>query len=185
MYIPKKISEEIVLKNRHRKIIKKEFLEKNWEISSYLIYAHDTEITIWTFILPLTKDGQIIYIKEYRAWPEKVVISFPVGALDDNITEIENCKKELEEETWYTSENIIYLWDSIIENYYEWEAKYYVALNCELKWKQELDVGENIDVYKTSVSDFYKMVLSWEVKSSKTAYCFLLAKEKGYFDWLL
>lgn len=171
-----------MLSNEHVKIIQKDFKEGSWNISSFLIYWHNKEKTIWTFILPLLEDGSLLYIKEFRAWPEKIIISFPVWALEDWLTEIENSRKELEEETWYTSNNIFYLWSSIIENNFEWEAKFYIAKNCYKISEQNLENWENIDVHRASIDSFYKMILEWKVCSSKTAYCFLLAKEKWFFN---
>lgn len=180
MYIPKKISEKIVISNKYLKVAKKIFSEENWKKNSFLITSHNKKKSIWTFVLPITSNGEIIYLKEYRYWPEKIVINFPVGILENWISEIKNCKRELLEETWYDSDEIIYLWKSIIENYFEWEIKYYIAKNCKKSSKQKLDNWENIEVFKTSTENFENMILWWEVESSKTAYCFFLALKSGY-----
>ena len=103
--------------------------------------------------------------------------------LDDWVDEIENCKRELKEETWYFSEEIEFLWESIIENYFEWKVLYYIAKNCKKISNQDLEIWENIWVFKTSSSEFEKMISDWKVLSSKTAYCFLLAKLKKYFSF--
>ncbi|PID87665.1 hypothetical protein CSB07_00235 [Candidatus Gracilibacteria bacterium] len=188
-----KIMEKKVLFNKYVKVIQKDFLDSNLNKSSFLVYGHNKKRTVGTFILPITINNEIIYIKEYRAGPEKYVISFPVGALEDNLSEIENCKKELLEETGYVSndfeylgESIIennfeYLGESIIENNFEGKSVYYIARNCEYIKKQDLDVGEDIKVYKSSISDFKKMILSGEINFAKTVYCFFLAEFKGYF----
>ena len=178
---PKKILEKEILSNKYIKILQKDFINPNFSKSSFLIYWHNKEQTIWTFVIPITKDNEIIYIKEYRAWPETEVISFPVWALEDNISEIENCKKELEEETWYISNNIEYLWECIIENNFEWKAKFYIALGCTKKYKQNLENWENIKVYKTAIGDFKNMIINWKINFAKTVYWFTLAENKWYF----
>ena len=180
MYIPKKVSEKIIASNPYLKITEKKFFEESWKQSNFLITSHNKQKSIWTFVLPITDKNEIIYLKEYRYWPEKVIINFPVGILEDWISEIENCKRELQEETGYNSDNVTYLWKSIIENYFEWEIKYYIAKNCKRLSKQKLDNWENIKVFKTSIENFEKMILWWEVESSKTAYCFFLALKSGY-----
>lgn len=50
--------------------------------------------------------------------------------LEDNISHIENAKNELLEETGYISEDIDYLGESIIENYFEGKISYFIARNC-------------------------------------------------------
>lgn len=179
---PIKIMEKEALSNKYVKVIQKDFLDSNFNKSSFLVYWHNKKKTVWTFILPITTDNKIIYIKEYRAWPEKYIISFPVWALEDNLSEIENCKKELLEETWYISNNFKYLWESIIESNFEWKAVYYIAKDCKYIKNQNLDIWENIKVYKTSINNFKKMILNWKVNFTKTVYCFFLAESKWYFN---
>ena len=87
----------------------------------------------------------------------------------------------MKEETWYFSEEIEFLWESIIENYFEWKVLYYIAKNCKKISNQDLEIWENIWVFKTSISEFEKMISDWKVLSSKTGYCFLLAKLKKIF----
>ncbi len=182
MYTPKKIKEKIIAFDKYRKILRKYFLEENWEVSEFFIYAHNNKQSIWTFVLPITENWEIIYTKEYRAWPEEIVTWIPVWALEDNVSEIENCKNELEEEAWYTSDEYHFLWESIIEWNFEWKAKYYLAKNCKPLEKQNLDIWENITVHKTTIKNFREMILTWEINFPKVAYCFFLAWEKWYLD---
>ena len=178
---PKKIYEKVVAQNPYLKVSEKRYEDENGNISSFLITWHNREKTIWTFVLPITQDWEILYLKEYRYWPEDFVINFPVWMLDDWVDEIENCKRELKEETWYFSEEIEFLWESIIENYFEGKIRYYIAKNCKKISNQNLEIWENIWVFKTSISEFEKMISDWKVLSSKTAYCFFLAKLKNMF----
>lgn len=175
---PKKIFEKIVVENPYLKVSEKKFEDENWKVSSFLITWHNKRSQIWTFILPITEDWEIIYLKEYRYWPERFIINFPVWILENWLSELENCKKELLEETWYFSENIEFLAESIIENYFEWKIHFYVAKNCKKVSNQDLENGENIEVFKDTIENFEKKILSWEVLSSKTCYCFLLARAK-------
>ena len=179
MQIPKKIKEIEVVNNWYVKVIDKIFLEKDWKEHSFLVLSNNNKIVAWTYVLPITEDNQIIYLKEFRVWIEKVIINFPLGTLEDWLTEVENCKKELEEEAWYTSDDFKYLWKSFVENAQEWEVKYYLAKNCKNIWEQKLETCENIDVFTTTIENFENMILNWEVESSKTAYIFLLARKKG------
>ncbi len=181
MESPKKIWERIIASNPYLKVMEKKFQDDLWNESSFLITWHNKEKSIWTFVLPLTKDKKILYLKEYRYGPEKFVINFPVWILEYWLTETENCKIELQEETWYTSENIQYIWNSIIENYFQWEVKYYIAYDCEKISKTKLENWEKIEVFSASVENFEKMILEGEVLSSKTAYIFLLARMKNLF----
>ncbi|ATU05682.1 hypothetical protein BKN14_04575 [Candidatus Gracilibacteria bacterium HOT-871] len=181
MKIPEKIFEKIIVSNPYLKVSQKDYIDEKGNKSSFLITGHNKKESIGTMILPITSDGQILYLKEYRYGPEKFVINFPVGMLDDGISEIENCKKELLEETGYISDEIELLTESIIENYFEGTLRYFVAKNCKKLKSQELEAGENIEIFSSSLEDFQKLILDGKVLSSKTAFCFFLAKAKGYF----
>ena len=159
MKIPEKIFEKIIVSNPYLKVSQKDYKDEKWNKSSFLITWHNKKESIWTMILPITSDWQILYLKEYRYWPEKFVINFPVWMLDDGISEIENCKKELLEETWYISDEIELLTESIIENYFEWTLRYFVAKNCKKLKSQELEAWENIEIFSSSLEDFQKLIL--------------------------
>lgn len=181
MYIPKKISQKTVVHNPYLKVMEKKFLESNWKQSSFLIMAHNKKQSEATFVLPVTEYGTMIYLQEFRYGPEKVIINFPVGMLEDNISPIENVKRELYEETGYMSDNIEFLWESIIENYFEGRILYFIAKNCKKCGMQKLECGENIQVCETSIDEFEKMIIDGKVLSSKSAFCFYLAKMKNKF----
>lgn len=180
MFIPKKISESLVAANPYLKVMNKKFVDKEGRESNFLITSNNKKKSIWTFIMPITEDDKIIYLKEYRYGPEKIVINFPVWMLDDGLSELDNCKKELREETGYESQDIVFLWESIVENYFEWSVKYYIAKWCKKTSNPKYDFSEKIEVYSCSPEEFEKMILNWEILSSKTCYCFFLAKSMWF-----
>lgn len=174
MQLPEKLSEKVLFDNGYRRL-----LEKKFEIKNSVIHDYQTTsisgINIATMIIPITSDWQIIYNKEFKYWPEKLMISFPVGVLDEGISRIENAKKELKEESWYETKNIEYIWETIAANYDDTIISYFLARNCVFIW-QDLELWEYIETYKTSVENFEKMILSWEVKCPLTISCFFLAR---------
>jgi len=178
---PNKISEEILIKNWYIKIIKKIFSNEKWILSNFLISSHDKKTSIWTMILPITLDNKIILLEEYRYWPEEFVFNFPVWMLEDWISEIDNSINELEEETWYSCNKLSYLWESIVENYFEWKVKYYIAKDCYKKQTQHLDKWENINIHLFTKNEFENLIKNWVIKDSKTVYCYTIAK----FNWLI
>lgn len=180
MKIPIKISEKIVVQNPYLKVLEKNFVDENGKTSSFLITGHNQEETEATFILPLTKNNTILYLKEFRYWPEEIVINFPVWMLENGFSHHENAKKELLEETGYFSDEIEFLGETIIENYFEGKISYFIAKNCEKLWNQNLEEGEKIEVFEASIEEFEGMILDGKVRSSKTAFCFLLAKMKKF-----
>ena len=123
MYIPQKFYEEILVSNPYLKVSEKKYFDEHWKESSFLITWHNRNKTVWTCVLPITKDKRIIYLKEFRYWPEDWIINFPIWMLDDWVDEISNWKRELEEETWFYSDDLDFLSETII-----WNEKYFIML---------------------------------------------------------
>ncbi len=174
---PKKISEKIVLNNWFRKIISKNFEDKNWKKSNFLITSHSW-ITKSVVILVLTENNEILYIKNFVYWIEEEIISFPMWWIEKKDSKIKTVKKELKEETWYNSDEIIFLFEGIVSYYEDTKIFHYIAKNCKI-WKQNLESTEFIEVKKTSIKNFEKMILDWKVKCPLTISCFYFAKGKG------
>jgi ADP-ribose pyrophosphatase len=179
MEIPKKVSEKIVLDNNYRKIISKDFEWKNWKISNFLIASHSWQNKA-VVILPITKENKIICIKEFRYWIEDILIWFPMWWVELNLSLKENAKKELNEETGYSSENIELIWENITWNYEDTLIYNFIARNC-IPWKQNLENTEFIEYFELSIEDFEQKIINWEVKCPLTLSCFCFAKMK----WLV
>ena len=61
-------------------------------------------------VVPVTDDGRIIMVRQYRNALERFTLEIPAGALDDPEEPGINCSaRELEEETGYRSENLEWL----------------------------------------------------------------------------
>jgi len=57
-------------------------------------------------ILPITPEGKIIFVKQYRYPFDKIMIELPAGKLDKGEDPFNCATRELTEETGYTSGNI-------------------------------------------------------------------------------
>ena len=74
-----------------------------------------------------------------------VAVSFPAGYIEKDETAIEAARRELREETGYTTDNLIHL-----DSFYQDEGvskafnHSYLALNAERKYEQDLDENEFI-----------------------------------------
>ena len=88
-------------------------------------------------------DNNIILVRQLRPNIEEIVTEFPAGMVENREEPIKTAKRELEEETGYTSDNI-----SLIEWHYQDQgcskAKIYtfLARNCHKTCEQKLDEDE-------------------------------------------
>jgi 8-oxo-dGTP pyrophosphatase MutT (NUDIX family) len=58
----------------------------------------------WVNVVPLTRDGQLVMVRQYRHGSGTVTLEVPGGAVDAGETPLEAARRELLEETGYHSE---------------------------------------------------------------------------------
>ena len=98
-------------------------------------------------VVPVTDDGRIIMVRQYRNALERFTLEIPAGALDDPEEPGINCSaRELEEETGYRSENLEWLITlRTTVAFCNERIEVYVAKNL-VPSKQHLDPNEFVNV---------------------------------------
>jgi 8-oxo-dGTP pyrophosphatase MutT (NUDIX family) len=102
----------------------------------------------WVCVLPITSQGDVVLTKEYRHGAGLVVTGLPSGVVDKtDITPMNTAKRELLEETGYTSQHVIAL-GSLYANWTNQDnmIHYFLALDAKLTGRPKLDASEEIDV---------------------------------------
>jgi len=97
-----KISSKVLFKNRYWTYCLDTFDIGNGKVNEYH-YVH-TEGS--TMIIPKMND-KFILVEQYRYLNDMFSIEFPCGSIEEGLDEISNARKELEEETGFTSDNLI------------------------------------------------------------------------------
>ena len=129
----------------------------------------------WVNVIALTPDQKIVLIKQYRHGTDTVTVEIPGGAVHQGEDFLSAAKRELQEETGYTSHNWKYLGQvdanpAFMNNY----CKTYLALDAIKTHPQELDQFEEIEVYLRDKSDLKSMVKSGEITHSLIVAAFYL-----------
>lgn len=101
----------------------------------------------WVNIVPVTADGQIVLIKQYRHATGEIHWEVPGGAVNRGEDPKLAALRELEEETGYTSSELV----KVAENFpnpalQDNKIHTYLAKNCSYKGAQDLDPFEEIEV---------------------------------------
>lgn len=128
-------------------------------------------------ILPISKEGKVALVKQFRYPYKEVIYEMPAGKIDSGETPYETVKRELFEEVGGHSDKIIDLGIVYPSPGYTNEKIYiFMALNTIFS-TQKLDEGEFLEVEYFDFSEVLRMVDNNTIKDSKTIIAILKVKE--------
>lgn len=130
-------------------------------------------------VLPVTDDGKILMVKQYRNAIDRDSLEIPAGGKNgvDEPT-IVAAARELEEETGYKSDDLELLISTVPAIAYSSEViDIYVARNLKPS-KQNLDEDEFVDVYEYTLDELCEMIYSCKIQDSKTIAAIMTYKAK-------
>lgn len=128
-------------------------------------------------VIPLTDDGEVFMVSQYRTAAKMAMIEIPAGKLEKGEDPLECGKRELIEETGYSASEMIPLGAYYATPGY-CEEKLTIYLARGLQWQgQNLDDGEFLNVKKYKLDDLFDMVMNNEIYDCKTAIAILKAKQ--------
>ena len=120
-------------------------------------------------IIPLTDDGEIILVRQYRYPIDEVTLEIPAGKLDAAGEDpLECAKRELSEETGYTANEYIYLTKLATSVGFSDEVIYIYAAKGLVAGKQHTDEDEFINVIKVPLQEAVEMVLDGRINDGKS-----------------
>ncbi len=132
---------------------------------------------VWDFIkhkgaaavVPVTDDGKILMVRQYRNALDRYTLEIPAGALDEENEPGRECaSRELEEETGFRSENLEWLINlRTTVAFCNERIEVYVAKNL-IPSKQHLDEDEFIDLKAYTLDELKEKIFSGEIEDGKT-----------------
>ncbi len=111
--------------------------------------------------IPVTKKWKIIITKQTQPNRKSKIpdyVCFPWGRLDEWENIEQWAKRELEEETWLQSDSIFLF--KTYKPYHKIDYKFhlFIAKDCDLTGKQELDGWEKIEILEVNFDDMIDMI---------------------------
>ena len=107
-------------------------------------------------ILPIVDDGILIGYEEQPSQPPTLTLFG--GRLEEGEEPLEGAKRELLEESGYTSNDWELYKTYEFEGKIEWTDYLYIARNCKKIAEPEFDGGEKIEIHKVSFEEFITKV---------------------------
>lgn len=120
-------------------------------------------------VLPVTKDGKILMVRQYRNALNRFTLELPAGKVDaPEEPRVECAYRELEEETGFRTEKLEYLMTINTTVAFCDEAIDIFIARDLIPSKQNLDADESIDVEEWEVRDLLKLIYDGKMTDGKT-----------------
>ncbi len=120
-------------------------------------------------VLPVTDDGKILMVRQYRHALERETLEIPAGKLDYPGEPMQDCAaRELEEETGYRSEKLEFLMTvNTTVAFCNERIDIFVARNL-IPSKQHLDEDEEVLVEAWGIEDLEALIRAGKMTDGKT-----------------
>ncbi len=116
------------------------------------------EFDAWANVVAITKNNEVVLVKQYRHGVQEVLLELPGGVVDKGEDPLEGAKRELMEETGYSAGNIIEVGRLYPNPAIQHNTLYcYLATDVELTGEQHLDDAEEIEVQLVPLDELIKM----------------------------
>jgi ADP-ribose pyrophosphatase len=116
-------------------------------------------------VLPITKDNEIICLKQYRHAMKSWQWELPAGMIDnDSDSPLETAKKELEEETGNKAEHWLDLGSFYPSPGSTTEEIYLFAATGLTATEQKLESSEQIELHKLTMQEVKTLIMQGEFK---------------------
>lgn len=127
------------------------------------------EFSDWVNILPVTPNGRLLMVRQYRQASGLIHLEIPGGSLDPRLNETpeQGALREMEEETGFTSSNIIHVGSHYPNPALQNNRMHtFLALNAVKVRAPQWDEFEAMELYECSVEQLQKHILDGDVSHS-------------------
>ncbi len=138
---------------------------KNSEHRFYVMETPD-----WINVIPVTPEGKIVLIRQYRAGTDEITVEIPGGVIDPKDDSPEAAaRRELEEETAYVSDNLTRL-GAVYPNPSFMSNTCYVVLARAARpvGKTHFDPGEDIETFEMTIPELKTALSNGKIRHALT-----------------
>lgn len=129
-------------------------------------------------VLPITEDGNVVLVREYRHGCRDYVWQLPAGKINDGETAMEAAKRELLEETGYEVDSIELLGSWYISSIRMPDKQFVFLAHVHKSQAPKRDDTEEMVMREIPLTDAVRMVLNDEIKDPHSCTALLWAERK-------
>jgi 8-oxo-dGTP pyrophosphatase MutT (NUDIX family) len=127
----------------------------------------------WVSVIPLTPDGQVVMVRQYRHGIREVTLEVPGGLVEPDHTPLETARRELLEETGYEAEEITFIGaahpqPAVLNN----RHLTFLATGVRKTAAPDPDEGEDIEVVLFPLSELQRKIGEGEITNAMVILAF-------------
>jgi len=116
------------------------------------------EFRTWASVLALTKNREVVLVRQFRHGAQGAFWEFPGGVVEDGESPLDGVRREMQEETGYTTSNLIEVGNFYPNPALQTNLMYgYLAYDVEKTDAQKLDDAEDIEVHLVPLDELIAM----------------------------
>lgn len=116
------------------------------------------EFDSWANVVPITKNNEVVLVRQYRHGVQEILYELPGGVVDEGESPLNGAKRELMEETGFSAGNIIEVGKLYPNPAIQRNTLYcYLATDVERTGEQHLDESEEIEVHLVPLEKLLEM----------------------------
>lgn len=128
-------------------------------------------------IAAVTNEGKMIMVKQYRKPAKRVVFEVPAGKIDPGEEPLATAKRELQEETGYTADNVQFITSFYPTVGYSEEQLYLFIAQGLTAGETSFDENEAIDLEEVEITVLHDMVMRGEIHDAKSIIAILMVHD--------
>lgn len=135
----------------------------------YVLEAPD-----WINVIPLTPEGEVVMVRQFRHGTARVTVEIPAGMVDpEDPHPAAAVARELREETGYEAADIVHI-GSVAPNpaFLDNQCHTYLARDARRTGPQQLEGAEDIDIVVLGLDEIERMIAAGEITHSLTLNAF-------------
>lgn len=130
-------------------------------------------------IIPITNEGKIVFVEQYRKALERSIVEIPAGKLEPGEDPAVCARRELEEETGYGAKELTYIQSFATSPGFANEIIHlYVAKDLyKIENKRVPDEDEFVSIIEATLEEAEEMINNQQIYDAKTAFGVLWIKQ--------
>jgi ADP-ribose pyrophosphatase len=173
---PTVLSSKIAYSFKYLSMVEEQLVLPTGQTTNHMTVQHPGAIVI----LPITDEGHILFIRQYRHSIGDMLLELPAGALNHGENPLESAQRELQEETGFAARDIVPLGIAFPVPGFCSEVQHFFVARGLFESRLPADDDEQIELAPMTVAEVEAHIKGGTLPDSKSVALFIRARLNGF-----